>query len=73
MTQHRPRSVNSCRVAIFRSCLPISGTQSPPDFLLILPWNIADEIRQQTRELAKGGCSMWIAIPHLEVSRCGLR
>ena len=42
--------------------------RNPPDFLLILPWNIADEIRQQTRELAKRGMQYVTAIPQLEVS-----
>nr|VFJ94457.1 MAG: Methyltransferase domain-containing protein [Candidatus Kentron sp. LFY] len=39
-----------------------------PDYLLILPWNIAFEIKQQNAHLAKVGTRFVTAIPQLEVS-----
>ncbi len=39
-----------------------------PDYLLILPWNIAEEIEQQNAHLAKVGTRFVTAIPQLEVS-----
>nr|VFJ77878.1 MAG: Methyltransferase domain-containing protein [Candidatus Kentron sp. FW] len=38
-----------------------------PDYLLILPWNIATEIKQQNAHLAKAGTRFVIAVPELEV------
>lgn len=39
-----------------------------PDFLLILPWNIAAEIRQQTAHLRADGVRFVTAIPSLQVA-----
>ena len=39
-----------------------------PDFLLILPWNIAAEIRQQTAHLHADGVRFVTAIPSLQVA-----
>jgi hypothetical protein len=39
-----------------------------PDYLLILPWNIADEVKQQNSELAELGVRFVTAVPTLEVS-----
>lgn len=36
-----------------------------PDYLLILPWNIAEEIRQENAELLAQGTRFITAIPHL--------
>lgn len=38
-----------------------------PDYLLILPWNIADEVRQQLAPLAEKGTRFVIAVPKLEI------
>ena len=38
-----------------------------PDYLLILPWNIADEIRQQLTSLGDQGMKFVTAVPELKV------
>ena len=38
-----------------------------PDFLLILPWNIANEVMQQNIELSKFGCKFVTAVPNLVI------
>lgn len=38
-----------------------------PDYLLILPWNIASEVRQQTASLSEYGIRFVIAVPELSV------
>ena len=38
-----------------------------PDFLLILPWNIAGEVRQQNEGLASLGTQFLTAVPNLSV------
>lgn len=40
----------------------------PPDYLLILPWNIADEVKEQNRELAAGRTRFVTAVPRLEIA-----
>ncbi len=42
--------------------------QCPPDYLLILPWNIAEEVKQQNARLAQRGTRFVTAVPRLEVS-----
>jgi SAM-dependent methyltransferase len=39
-----------------------------PDYLLILPWNIAEEVRVQLATLAEGGMRFVTAVPELVVS-----
>jgi len=39
-----------------------------PDFVLILPWNIATEVREQLSGLAKRGVQFVTAVPSLSVS-----
>jgi hypothetical protein len=39
-----------------------------PDYVVILPWNIAAEVRQQNAELAKLGTKFVTAVPSLEVA-----
>ncbi len=49
--------------------VPVAELQAqPPDYLLILPWNIADEIKQQNTGLAATGTRFVTAIPHLEIT-----
>jgi SAM-dependent methyltransferase len=38
-----------------------------PDYVLILPWNIAAEVRQQNAELADSGTKFVTAVPRLEI------
>lgn len=40
---------------------------NPPDFVLILPWNLADEISQQLAPLSAVGTRFVVAVPHLEI------
>jgi hypothetical protein len=53
------------------SHLPICPPQrlfvDQPDFLLILPWNIADEVRGQLAELADKGVRFVTAVPELSI------
>ena len=39
-----------------------------PDYLVILPWNIADEVTQQNAVLAKLGTQFVTAVPKLEIA-----
>jgi len=36
-----------------------------PDDLVILPWNIADEIAAELQPLRAAGCRLWVAMPEL--------
>jgi hypothetical protein len=38
-----------------------------PDFILILPWNLKDEIVTQLRHVGQWGCKLIVPIPHVEV------
>ena len=38
-----------------------------PDFLLILPWNIADEVKQQNANLAELGTKFVTAVPEIKI------
>ena len=50
------------------SILPPSALmQESPDYVLILPWNIAAEVRQQNAELTEHGTRFFTAVPKLEV------
>ena len=43
-------------------------TEQPPDYLLILPWNIAPEIKQQNARLADLGTKFVTAVPEVRVA-----
>ncbi len=47
---------------------PSALMEQPPDYLLILPWNIAAEVRGQNSALAEMGTKFATAVPKLEVS-----
>ncbi|MGB6007073.1 class I SAM-dependent methyltransferase, partial [Castellaniella sp.] len=53
------------------SHIPILAPQAladqRPDYVLILPWNIAPEVREQNRALADQGTQFVTAVPQLEV------
>jgi hypothetical protein len=38
-----------------------------PDFVLILPWNIASEVRHQLADLKKQGVRFVTAVPDLQI------
>ncbi len=42
-------------------------TKNTPDYVLILPWNIADEVFEQNHELRKLGVKFVIAVPNLRI------
>ncbi|WP_345798040.1 class I SAM-dependent methyltransferase [Castellaniella sp. MT123] len=54
------------------SHIPILAPQAlverRPDYVLILPWNIAAEVREQNRYLAEQGARFVTAVPRLEVA-----
>jgi SAM-dependent methyltransferase len=41
--------------------------ETRPDYVLILPWNLREEIAQQLRYVRDWGCRLVVAIPQLEV------
>ena len=43
-------------------------TERRPDYLLILPWNIATEVKQQNARLAELGTRFVTAVPNLEIA-----
>jgi SAM-dependent methyltransferase len=47
---------------------PVVLAERRPDYLLILPWNIAPEIKQQNARLADLGTKFVTAVPKLEVA-----
>lgn len=46
---------------------PAALTARPPDYLLILPWNLADEIKHANAGLTAGGTKFVTAVPALEI------
>ena len=46
---------------------PSAVFEQRPDFLLILPWNIASEVKQQNANLAELGTKFVTAVPKLEI------
>lgn len=47
---------------------PSELAEQRPDFLIILPWNIAGEIKQQNAHLAALGTKFVTAVPRLEIA-----
>ncbi|WP_234053126.1 MULTISPECIES: class I SAM-dependent methyltransferase [unclassified Xanthobacter] len=47
---------------------PSALLEQPVDDVLILPWNIADEVRRQNAELAARGTRFVTAVPRLQIS-----
>ena len=52
------------------SRIPIVGmdylTENTPDVLLVLPWNLADEINSQLSNFTNAGLKLLRAVPNLE-------
>ena len=47
---------------------PVSAIdEARPDYLLILPWNLKDEIVEQMSHVGAWGCKMIVPIPNVEV------
>ncbi len=46
---------------------PSALAKSPPDYVLILPWNIAAEVKQHNAALATQGTKFVIAVPKLTI------
>ena len=46
---------------------PIELRNQRPDYILILPWNIAKEVRQQCSHLADLGTRFVTAVPRLKI------
>jgi len=42
--------------------------EMPLDYVIIFPWNIAEEIKQQNKQLAKNGVKFVVAIPALKIT-----
>ena len=47
---------------------PAALDENRPDFLVILPWNIATEVKQQNARLAELGTKFVTAVPKLEIA-----
>jgi SAM-dependent methyltransferase len=47
---------------------PAALEKQRPDYLLILPWNIATEVKQQNAQLAELGMRFVTAVPQLEIA-----
>jgi SAM-dependent methyltransferase len=47
---------------------PAALTERPTDYVLILPWNIAAEVRQQNAHLVDHGTRFVTAVPKLEIA-----
>jgi hypothetical protein len=45
---------------------PEALISAKPDVVLILPWNIADEVLSQNRTLLEQGCEFYVAVPTLK-------
>jgi SAM-dependent methyltransferase len=54
------RLLPGCRVPIVA---PAALRRDPPDDLLILPWNLADEIAAELHDLHAAGTRFWVAVP----------
>jgi hypothetical protein len=47
---------------------PVSAIEEVrPDYLLILPWNLRDEIAAQLRYVSTWGCKLIVPIPEVHV------
>ena len=56
------RLLPGCRVPIVA---PATLLADPPDDVLILPWNLADEIAAELAPLRRASTQLWVAVPAL--------
>ncbi len=61
-TAKQGRLLPGCRVPIVA---PARLRQARPDDILILPWNLADEIAADLADVAAAGTRLWVAVPAL--------
>ena len=58
-------------------CIPIYGPErlreTRPDFVLVLPWNLRDEIAAQNAYVRRWGGRLGIPIPRVYVLECNYR
>ena len=47
---------------------PVALREQRPDYLVILPWNLSAEVKQQNSWLAKSGTRFVTAVPRLEIA-----
>ena len=47
---------------------PKKLAESRPDYLLILPWNISDEVKTQNTVLLSRGVKCVVAVPSLKIT-----
>jgi hypothetical protein len=69
ITAVTPRAVWPGVTALLaHECKMISAIdEARPDYLLILPWNLKNEIVAQMRQISAWGCKMVVTIPSVEV------
>ncbi len=65
--RERPSRGNSCPGATSPFCLRNELAEVKPDFVLILPWNIAEEVKMQNAEVVKSGTRFVTAVPELSI------
>ena len=47
-------------------CSPETLFEFKPDYVVILPWNLASEIKKQFLKLSEQGCKFFTFVPHIE-------
>jgi 2-polyprenyl-3-methyl-5-hydroxy-6-metoxy-1,4-benzoquinol methylase len=63
-----PHKVGKVLPGVHIPVLPVEAIETErPDFLLILPWNLRDEVMQQEARIREWGGRFVVAIPSLEV------
>ena len=66
-TAIRTSNRSSCRGRIFRSVSPEALMRATPDYVLILPWNLQDEIRRQLDGIRAWGGRFVIPVPCVRI------
>ena len=66
-TAARPSRASCCPAATFRFSRPRRSARSRPDYLVVLPWNLIDEIRAQMAVIGEWGGRFVVALPELAV------
>ena len=58
---------SSCRARTSRSCTRSASREDRPDYILILPWNLKDEIVEQLAYARDWGAQFIVPIPEVQV------